>query len=653
MNVLPITFFGLLLVTNSITILLISPIAITDSIVLLKENDLLNGLLYLQPILLLGLFLSYRKNLSDNSIEMKQPPIASRTDKILDAVSGCVISINQDHFISYINQAAEKLIGFGKNYLDQHISYIFTIQDHRGKPILQDILSDQERFPKRNFSLGQIKLITHQQGERYINLSTRSILVDDDKISHGIVLVFRDVTADRKVMNTLYRQASQDALTGLINRSRFERSLEHVLQANSMNKITNTLIYIDLDHFKSVNDTCGHVAGDELLKQVAQIFSRYVRQLDKVARVGGDEFAILLQACSTERAKSIVESILNDLRSFRFTWQDRNFVVGASIGLVEFDSGIGKSLKGLLNTADQACYMAKKLGRDQYYILSMDKAALFTDPYLINWKEQIEFALENNGFSLMAQPIVPLQKERLDSIRQYELLIRLNHENNSYKPGSFLPAAERLGLMKAIDKWVILHVLERAEKRYSVIKPPAIHYRLMINLSTESVQDENFIDFIKQAFNKSKLPPSLLGFEVSEPVAVANFSAIKKLFNGLKELGCGRVLDDFGSGFSSLSYLRELPVNYLKIDGAFVRNLANNDVDAAMVKAVNQVGKVMNLFSIAESVEDEHTLDTLRQLGIDFAQGYHCGKPLPFESFCSKLDSKTIEQKGRQAIAIV
>ena len=650
MKIVPTVFFILLLIISSFAVLLVLPIA--DEIALLaviKENGWLNGLVYLQIMLLAGLFLSLRKTIFQT--EDEPLPIASQPDKILDAVSGCVITVNHEHLISYINKAAEKLIGFGEDYLDQHISYVFNIQDRRGNSIIQDVLSDQERFPKRNFQLGQIKLITYQQGERYINLSTRSILIDDDETSYGIVLVFRDVTADRKIMNTLYRQASQDPLTGLINRSSFERSLEHVLQTATTNNISNTLIYIDLDHFKIVNDTCGHVAGDELLKQVSQIFSRYVRQIDKVARVGGDEFAILLQSCSIERAKSIIESILNDLRSFRFIWQDRNFVVGASIGLVEFDSGIGNSLKALLNVADQACYMAKKLGRDQYHVLSMDKEALVTDPYLINWKEQIEYALKNDGFSLMAQPIVPLQRERLDSIRQYELLIRLNHDNNSYKPGSFLPAAERLGLMKAIDKWVILHVLERAAKQYSVVKPSSIRYRLMINLSTQSVQDENFIDFIKQAFNKSQIPPSLLGFEVSEPVAVANFSAIKKLFNGLKELGCGRVLDDFGSGFSSLSYLRELPVNYLKIDGAFVRNLASNDVDAAMVKAVNQVGKVMNLFSIAESVENEQTLDALRQLGVDFAQGYHCGKPLPFDTFCSKLKTEPTEGHSATSIA--
>ena len=606
----------------------------------LAELDWLAFVIISQPILLILLYVTHQRYYSLSLAKSDKDPFASQADKILDAVSGCVITVNKDHLISYINEAAEKLIGIDDTCIGQPIAYVFDIQDRQGNALTSSILSDQEKYPERNFRLGQVKLISRIQGDCYINLSTRSIMVENDETSHGIVLVFRNVTADRKVMNNLYRQASQDALTGLMNRNSFERSLEHVLQVPSNNNISNALIYIDLDHFKIVNDSCGHVAGDELLRQIAQIFSRYVRQADKVARVGGDEFAILLQTCHLDRAKEIVESILNDLRSFRFIWQEKNFVVGASIGLIEFDGGVGKSLKGLLNTADQACYMSKKLGRDQYHVLDMDKTAHTADPYEVDWKQQLEQAIENDGFSLLAQPIVPLQKERLDSIRQYELLIRLEHENNTYKPGSFMPAAERLGLMKDIDKWVIKQVLHRASTHHANKKQPS-HYRLMINLSTQSIQDEKFLNFIYDAFDSSHVPPSLLGFEVSESVAVANFSSVKKLFNGLKELGCARVLDDFGSGFSSLNYLREIPVNYLKIDGNFVRNLASNDVDAAMVKAVSQVGKVMNLFSIAESVENEQTLNALRNIGVDFAQGYHCGKPVAFETFCSKVENKS------------
>ena len=594
-------------------------------------------LVYLQPFLLVTLYFSHRKHTLFSLNSDDSDKIASQADKILDAVSGCVITVNRDHLVCYINEAAEKLIGIGSESIGQPIQYVFNIQDRQGNAITTNVLKDQDKYPERNFRLGQVKLLSKQQGDRYINLSTRSILVEDDPQPHGIVLVFRDVTADRKVMNNLYRQASQDALTGLINRSSFERSLEHTLQTVSNSDINHCLVYIDLDHFKIVNDSAGHIAGDELLRQVALIFTRHVRQIDKVARMGGDEFAILLQTCSLKRAKNIVESILDDMRSFRFSWQEKSFVVGASIGIVEFNGGFGRSLKGLLNVADQACYISKKLGRDQYHILTMEKAENMKNPDLVNWKKQLEHALEHSGFSLMTQPIVPLQRERLDSIRQYEVLIRLEYKDNIYRPGSFMPAAERLGLTKEIDKWVIKQVLCTLSSNYH-LKKDAKHHRLMINLSSQSIQDENFIDDLKSMFAKANIPPSMLGFEVSETVAVANFSAIKKLFNELMILGCSRVLDDFGSGFSSLSYLRELPVNYLKIDGAFVRNLASNDVDAAMVKAVSQVGKVMNLFSIAESVENEQTLEALRDIGVDFAQGYHCGKPVTFETFCSKLE---------------
>lgn len=566
------------------------------------------------------------------------------SEKILNTVSSCVIACDLEKRIVYINDNARKLINQAddENPIQETIVNILDLRDSQEHLITDQVINEQINNPERPFNVGQVLLFGIKNNKRYVTLRTNAIFAKDKTIE-GVVLSLRDVTADRKIMTQLYRQASRDALTGLINRGSFEQFLEQIILSSVNDKLGHILAYIDLDHFKIINDTCGHAAGDELLRQVSDIFQNHIRQIDRVARVGGDEFAILLQGCPLDRSIEIVNNILQELRSFRFIWQERNFMIGASIGVVEFNSGVGKSLKALLNAADKACYMAKKLGRDQYFVLNLNQAATNDNLHLLEWGKYLKKALANDDFALFAQPVVSLQTEHLDGIKQYEVFVRLPHDKNTFTPGSFMPEAERLGLTEQIDQWVIqkcISVLSDDDHSANTTHEISMmtECRLMINLSSQSVQNDDFADFIEESIANANLSPALFCFEVSEPTAVANFAKTKRLFTKLRKFGCACSLDDFGSGFSSLSYLRELPVNYLKIDGGFVQNLASNDIDAEMVRAVNQVGRVMNLYSIAEAVENEQTLRALQEIGIDFAQGYYCGKPVPFYQFAKSIE---------------
>lgn len=621
----------------------------------------LGNLVFVLPLLVFLLLFASKSRQhaqSDKESEEEVPGNGKiNSEKVLNTVSSCVIACDLNKNVLYINENGKKLVACPENggvvISPCLVNEILDIRDAQGRVITDQVIDEQIRFDQRNFRVGQVQMISKKLGKRFVNLRTNPMLSDDGHIE-GVVLLLRDVTADRRVMNQLYRQASQDALTGLINRGSFEQFVEQVIHTTTEDNVGHVLAYIDLDHFKIINDSCGHAAGDELLRQVSQIFTRHIRQIDKVARIGGDEFAILLQGCPIDRAIEIAETILQDLRSFRFIWQEKNFVIGASIGIVEFNTGVGKSLKGLLTAADKACYMAKKMGRDQYFVLNLEKTAGSDDVALLEWGKYLKDALNNDEFSLFAQPVVPLQAEHLGSIKQYEIFVRLPHDKNTFTPGSFMPEAERLGLTEDIDRWVISKAVDSMLKNDVHQKFPHAgkgnnsRYRLMINLSSHSVQNEKFADFICETITESKLSPALFCFEVSEPVAVAHFANAKRLFSRLRGFGCACSLDDFGSGFSSLSYLRELPVNYLKIDGGFVQNLASNDIDAAMVRAVNQVGRVMNLYSIAEAVEDKQTLQALREIGVDFAQGYYCGKPIPFTTLCRSVEN---EESGAMLVA--
>jgi Amt family ammonium transporter len=553
------------------------------------------------------------------------------TEAVLGATVGGVIRVNRQYEAEYLSDAACKLTGWSADDAKgQSIESVVTLQGLRAEGSLQQIIADQFHSPESVLDLHDVKMVTKNADSKYVRLKTVPVQSDSGVIDY-VALVIQDVTDDRAAMEDLYQQASRDSMTGLLNRKSFQEALKDVLATGQEDKTVNVLCYLDLDHFKTVNDVCGHAAGDELLKQVADLFSRRVRSTDKLARTGGDEFAILLVGCGVQRAQKVLERILLDVQTYRFTWNQNTFQVGVSIGVIEFDSTSRVPDMGrLMLSADEACYMAKKLGRNQLYIQDDSNKPTETEKEKsTDWESIINSALKYDGFSLYVQPIVPLLGLDESEGCQYEVLIRMPHEGEVLSPGSFMPAAQRLGLMGSIDRWVVEKAVKNIAGGNFIAKEKQV---FTVNLSADSVSDDSFVEYLQAVLKDNNVPASMLCFEVSESVVLANFMKAQALFNNLVEIGASGSLDDFGSGISSLSYLRDLPVSYLKIDGAFIRSMSKNRIDAAMVDAVNKVGQVMKLKTIAESVEDDITKQLLKRMGVDYAQGYHCGKPIAFES---------------------
>jgi Amt family ammonium transporter len=565
------------------------------------------------------------------------------TEWVLDALAGGVVVVNPQGKITYINASAEKLTLMSREkVIGEAVNNVLKLEDLQGNLIMPRAFDAHRAHPGHPLQFGQVKLYPRVGAPRFVELHTTCIL-DDCK---AVVFIFRDVTADRKVINRLYRQASRDALTDLMNRASFEQYVEQLAHDTSSLLRTHVLASVDLDNFKIINDTCGHLAGDELLKQVAQIFLHSVRVSDKVARIGGDEFAIFLEGCNQDKGRGIMESILVELRNFRFSWEGKIFSVGASIGLLEFMPSTHVQIKQLFADADKACYTAKALGRNQVFAhVAEEEPASMSSQRVHDWGKLLKDAIRDDRFMLFIQPIVPLHDGRMEQVRQYEVLLRLPFRQTLLNPGSFLPMADRLDLMTGIDRWIIHKALDAlAECARDQSQRSTVNTRLMINLSSQSVQSSELFEYVEQQIRRVGIAPGMICFEISESVAISNFVHAKRVMNALHSLGCHLVLDDFGSGFSSLNYLRELPLSYLKIDGNFVHNLVSNPVDAAMVKAVHEVGKTMNLLTIAELVEDAETLQGLRQIGVDFAQGYYCGRPVPLAQLyhASEVDSRVI-----------
>ena len=554
------------------------------------------------------------------------------TEAVLGAAAGGVIRVNRDLKAEYLSEIALSITGWtAEEAQGRPIQEIVNVQGVRAADTLRQIIEDQFHKADSVFDLHDIKIQTKKSEAKYVKFKTAPVHAVDGSVEY-IALVIQDITDDRAAMQELYNQASRDSLTGLYNRKSFQEFLETALSEDATNKKTNVLCYMDLDHFKTVNDVCGHAAGDELLKQIADLFSKRVRSTDRLARTGGDEFAILLSGCTVERAKLIFERILEDVQSYRFTWNQNTFQVGVSMGALEFDTSYRVTDMGsLMLSADEACYTAKKLGRNQLYIKdATDKTESTQVEGGENWESVLNDALKHDNFELYVQPIMPLQADVLLKERQYEVLIRLPHEDEILSPGSFMPAAQRLGLMGAVDRWVVEKTVRNiASGNFVDLKERTQVFT--VNLSADSVNDEEFIGFIKRMLRDYDVPASILCFEISESIVLANFMRSQALLNELVDIGACGSLDDFGSGISSLSYLRDLPVSYLKIDGAFIRNMSKNRVDAAMVDAVNKVGQVMNLSTIAESVENDITKQLLKRMGVNYAQGYHCGKPIAFD----------------------
>jgi len=447
----------------------------------------------------------------------------------------------------------------------------------------------------------------------------------DGKVTH-FVSTQEDVTEAKRQAEETIHQASHDLLTGLFNRREFEFRLSRVIQSSKSDLSEHALCFMDLDQFKIINDTCGHVAGDELLRQVGDLLLANVRQRDTLARLGGDEFVLLMEHCGIEQAYDACEKIISLLENFRFHWEEHVFTIGISIGMTVIDLHVKDSTEAL-SRVDGACYAAKDAGRNRVEVYTEDSERLRQRKGEIQWSSEISHALDNDRFVLYAQPIIPLQRQSLDL--SYEVLLRLQMPDGSIvPPGAFLPAAERYNSATRIDRWVVTHALQ-----WLSINAKALNHinSISINLSGQSLGDDSMLGFIIKEFQQGSVPIEKIKFEITETAAIANLRDATVFMRTLAELGCRFALDDFGSGLSSFAYLKNLKVNVLKIDGMFVRDMLDDPIDFEMVKSINDIGHVMGLETIAEFVESDEIAEKLREIGVDYAQGFALGKPIPID----------------------
>ncbi len=542
----------------------------------------------------------------------------------LSGIADAVITCDDSARITFINTAAELLLGVNAS------DVIGKSLDSVTHLVLEDRLThlDSHWLIDAHSRIEEVTLV-REDGKSFIINKSASQMLDAQGKNFGTVTVIHDVTALRVLSKQLSYQASHDLLTGLVNRYEFERKLQEAIDDAYTQNRSHCLAFIDLDHFKMVNDSCGHAAGDALLKQFASELKVKMRSADTFARLGGDEFAILLMGCSLDKAQLILDETLDMIREYRFGYDDKVFTIGASIGLTEISPNLSLTLSEFLGVADAACYKAKNAGGNTIHQYLPKEEDLKQKTQQLDWLSRINSGLENNQFVLYMQ--------RIDSLNgakpHCEILIRMKGEGDKlYPPGVFLPVAERYKLMPKIDRWVVAETFAILASKGTYFP-----YICAINLSGQTLSDEHFLDFVMEKMKQFSVNPKSICFEITETAVISNLDKARHFIQTLRALGCSFSLDDFGSGLSSFGYLKNLEVDYLKIDGMFVKSILNNDVDRAMVDSINNIGHVMQLKTIAEFVENDEILEVLKVIGVDFVQGYGIAMPEPFSIELNKL----------------
>ena len=557
----------------------------------------------------------------------------------LQSIGDAVIISDADGRIDYLNPVAEQLIEWRLSEArGKALTEVFQLIDESTR---KAIASPSERVVRKHqaYQLATKNLLLSRNGKEYAVEGSASPIKNRQGATVGTAIVFRDVTSARRMARKISWQAAHDSLTKLYNRQKFEEYVARAIQDAHNKGSYHALCLLDLDRFKIVNDTCGHAAGDKLLRQIAKLLQKRIRNSDVFARVGGDEFGILFSHCPIDMAHNIANLLRRSIEDFRFVWEDKIFRIGVSIGLVEIKSTT-PDLASLLGSADAACYAAKQRGGNHVHLYHEADLVVARQRGERQWIEKLNRALEENRFRLYVQKIVAIEPEATETFSQiaesksyqschYEVLLRLLDESGKLiAPGVFLPAAERYGLMPAIDRWVISTFFAGYEA-YRQTKAELGSNIYAINLSGASINSEGFGDFLQEQFARYQVPPSTICFEITETVAITNLDNAIALIAQLKEWGCSTALDDFGSGMSSLTYLKNLPIDYLKIDGSFVSNIAHDKIDYATVECFNHISQIMNIKTIAEYVENRAILHNLKQIGVDYAQGYGIEQPQP------------------------
>ncbi|MGH8496213.1 MAG: EAL domain-containing protein [Gammaproteobacteria bacterium] len=545
-------------------------------------------------------------------------------------VNAGVFQSTPDGKILSANPAMVKLLGYESE------------DELLGVDIARDIYmyaQDRDKWAQEMERNGQVRnaelILRCKDGRKMVVLESSRVVRDPD----GKIMYYEgtltDITEAHELSSQLSYDASHDALTGLINRREFETRLRRVLERAHVDGSSHAVCYLDLDQFKIVNDSCGHIAGDELLRQLGDLLHSRIRVGDTVARLGGDEFGILLEHCTREKALEVAQAMQEGIAKYQFVWGTSRFAIGASIGLVVITKAF-RRLTEVLSAADAACYAAKDLGRNRVHLFKEDDTLLMRRQGEMQWVARVQSALNEDRFHLLAQPIVGLADDT-SGIQHYELLLRMRDENGRIvPPGAFLPAVERFNLALRLDDWVVGHAFEQAKDSLSQLGEKG---RFFINLSGDSIGDKHFLPILLRRLDKSRVPPERICFEITETAAIANLVQANKLIAALRQIGCQFGLDDFGSGVSSFAYLKALAVDYVKIDGVFIKTLAADPVDYEMVRSINEIAHVMGRKTIAESVESEEVLAELQAIGVDYAQGYALGEPMPVDEIGQELSA--------------
>ena len=540
----------------------------------------------------------------------------------LQSIGDGVITTDSDCRIEYLNPIAQELTGWSLDAAaGRAVDEIFRSFHEETCEPMENPLSVAIRRDRLYKTMRPTLLIRRDGNELYVESSAAPIRNDAGQVIGG-VLVFHDVSEARELNRRLSYHASHDMLTGLVNRREFEARLERALKMGRAREAQYALCYMDLDQFKIINDSCGHMAGDALLGQLGALLKSKIRWRDTLARLGGDEFGVLLENCTLEEAINTAEALLKAVQEFRFIWEDRTFRLGASIGVVPIVPETA-SVAELLTAADSACAAAKESGRNRVQTWQENDIDLMRRRREMQWAARINNALEESRFELFRQPIMPLQGEPRGA--HYELLLRMRDEQGQIiAPDVFINAAERYGLTPNIDRWVITNAL-----RWLVSEADERERLAMcsINLSGQSLCDDKFLPFVIEQFEHSGLDASKICFEITETAAIASYSQANRVINSLKELGCKFALDDFGTGLSSFGYLKHFPVDFLKIDGSFVKEILHDPIDREMVRSINEIGHLTGKQTIAEFVETKELITMLRGMGVDYAQGYGVGEP--------------------------